>query len=63
MILNGLDIKILSPIDATNFTLERIKEGKDTISVTGNVLRDYLNRFIPNFRIRYLVQKCYLLFH
>lgn len=38
----GLDIRILSPIDATAFTLERAKAGLDTISVTGNVLRDYL---------------------
>jgi isocitrate dehydrogenase len=38
----GLDIRILNPIEATNFTLERTKAGLDTISVTGNVLRDYL---------------------
>jgi isocitrate dehydrogenase len=44
---SGLDIRILSPIDATNFTLERIKDGKDTISVTGNVLRDYLTDLFP----------------
>ncbi|TVZ59395.1 isocitrate dehydrogenase [Flavobacteriaceae bacterium MAR_2010_105] len=44
---SGLDIRILSPIDATHFTLERIKEGKDTISVTGNVLRDYLTDLFP----------------
>ena len=44
---SGLDIKILSPIDATNFTLARVKEGKDTISVTGNVLRDYLTDLFP----------------
>jgi isocitrate dehydrogenase len=44
---SGLDIRILSPIDATNFTLERIKNGKDTISVTGNVLRDYLTDLFP----------------
>jgi len=44
---DGLDIRILSPIDATNFTLERIKDGKDTISVTGNVLRDYLTDLFP----------------
>ncbi|MDH7914072.1 NADP-dependent isocitrate dehydrogenase [Winogradskyella sp. SYSU M77433] len=44
---SGLDIRILSPIEATNFTLERIKEGKDTISVTGNVLRDYLTDLFP----------------
>ncbi|GGW65170.1 isocitrate dehydrogenase [Winogradskyella epiphytica] len=43
----GLDIRILSPIDATNFTLKRLKEGKDTISVTGNVLRDYLTDLFP----------------
>lgn len=44
---NGLDIQIMSPVDATRFTLERIKEGKDTISVTGNVLRDYLTDLFP----------------
>ncbi|NNE31392.1 MAG: NADP-dependent isocitrate dehydrogenase [Winogradskyella sp.] len=44
---DGLDIRILSPIKATNFTLERIKDGKDTISVTGNVLRDYLTDLFP----------------
>lgn len=43
----GLDIRILSPLEATKFTLERIKEGKDTISVTGNVLRDYLTDLFP----------------
>ena len=43
----GLDIRILSPEDATLFSLERIKEGKDTISVTGNVLRDYLTDLFP----------------
>ncbi|MCW5517287.1 NADP-dependent isocitrate dehydrogenase [Muriicola sp. Z0-33] len=44
---SGLDIRILSPLDATLFTLERIKEGKDTISVSGNVLRDYLTDLFP----------------
>lgn len=44
---SGLEIHILSPIDATAFTLKRIKEGKDTISVTGNVLRDYLTDLFP----------------
>ena len=44
---NGLDIQILSPSEATTFTLERIKDGKDTISVTGNVLRDYLTDLFP----------------
>ena len=43
----GLDIRILSPIEATNFTLKRIKDGKDTISVSGNVLRDYLTDLFP----------------
>ncbi len=44
---NGLDINILSPLNATHFTLKRIKEGKDTISVTGNVLRDFLTDLFP----------------
>ncbi|MEO5911419.1 MAG: NADP-dependent isocitrate dehydrogenase [Pelobium sp.] len=44
---NGLDIRILSPIEATKFTLERIRKGEDTISVTGNVLRDYLTDLFP----------------
>ena len=43
----GLDIKIMSPVDATRFSLERIKAGEDTISVTGNVLRDYLTDLFP----------------
>ena len=43
----GLDIHIMSPVEATRFSLERIKEGKDTISVTGNVLRDYLTDLFP----------------
>ena len=43
----GLEFKILSPIDATTFTLDRIKKGLDTISVTGNVLRDYLTDLFP----------------
>ena len=43
----GLDIQILEPAKATQFSLERIKEGKDTISVTGNVLRDYLTDLFP----------------
>jgi isocitrate dehydrogenase len=42
-----LDIQILSPAKATQFTLERLKVGKDTISVTGNVLRDYLTDLFP----------------
>jgi isocitrate dehydrogenase len=44
---SGLDIRILSVVDATQFTLERLKDGKDTISVTGNVLRDYLTDLFP----------------
>ena len=43
----GLQIEIMSPRDATRFTLERIREGLDTISVTGNVLRDYLTDLFP----------------
>jgi isocitrate dehydrogenase len=43
----GLDIRVLSPVEATLFSLERIKDGKDTISVTGNVLRDYLTDLFP----------------
>ena len=43
----GLDIRILAPIKATEFTLERAKAGQDTISVTGNVLRDYLTDLFP----------------
>lgn len=43
----GLEIKILSPEKATEYTLERVKAGKDTISVSGNVLRDYLTDLFP----------------
>ncbi len=43
----GLDISIMPPVDATKITLERAKAGKDTISVTGNVLRDYLTDLFP----------------
>ena len=43
----GLDIQICDPIEATNRTLKRLKEGKDTISVSGNVLRDYLTDLFP----------------
>ncbi len=43
----GLDIRILAPVDAINATLERVKAGQDTISVTGNVLRDYLTDLFP----------------
>ena len=44
----GVDIKILAPADACAFTLQRLKAGKDTISVTGNVLRDYLTDLFPD---------------
>ena len=44
---DDLDLRILSPYDATIFTLNRVKEGKNTISVTGNVLRDYLTDLFP----------------
>ncbi|MGS0730422.1 NADP-dependent isocitrate dehydrogenase, partial [Shewanella sp. 0m-11] len=44
---NGLELHIMSPVEATRFTLDRVKAGKDTISVTGNVLRDYLTDLFP----------------
>lgn len=44
---DGLEVKILAPVDATRYTLERMRDGKDTISVTGNVLRDYLTDLFP----------------
>jgi len=44
---SGLDLRILSPLEATLFTCERLKDGKDTISVSGNVLRDYLTDLFP----------------
>ncbi|MBF0369844.1 MAG: NADP-dependent isocitrate dehydrogenase [Magnetococcales bacterium] len=44
---SGLDIRILSPVEATQFSLERMAKGQDTISVTGNVLRDYLTDLFP----------------
>ncbi|MFE5730993.1 NADP-dependent isocitrate dehydrogenase, partial [Streptomyces sp. NPDC056528] len=43
----GLDIRVLSPVEATKFSLERIRRGENTISVTGNVLRDYLTDLFP----------------
>lgn len=48
---SGLDIRIMTPADATRFSLERMKESKDTISVTGNVLRDYLTDLFPILEI------------
>jgi isocitrate dehydrogenase len=47
----GLDIRILPPAEAIRLSLERIREGKDTISVTGNVLRDYLTDLFPILEI------------
>ncbi|MFF8954785.1 NADP-dependent isocitrate dehydrogenase [Streptomyces sp. NPDC014894] len=44
---DGLQIEIKAPVDAINFSLERIRRGEDTISVTGNVLRDYLTDLFP----------------
>jgi isocitrate dehydrogenase len=44
---NGLDLHFLPPTEAAKFSLQRIREGKDTISVTGNVLRDYLTDLFP----------------
>lgn len=43
----GLDIRIMSPVEATQFSIDRIRKGEDTISVTGNVLRDYLTDLFP----------------
>jgi len=48
---SGLDIRILSPVEATRFSLDRIRRGEDTISVTGNVLRDYLTDLFPILEI------------
>jgi len=45
--IDGLDIRILSPVEAMRETLKRVKDGEDTISVTGNVLRDYLTDLFP----------------
>ena len=44
---DGLEIHVLSPVEATRLSVQRIREGKDTISVTGNVLRDYLTDLFP----------------
>ncbi|MFN2338232.1 MAG: NADP-dependent isocitrate dehydrogenase [Gammaproteobacteria bacterium] len=44
---DGLEIRILAPVEAIRYTLERVKAGQDTISVTGNVLRDYLTDLFP----------------
>jgi isocitrate dehydrogenase len=49
--LSGLEIRIMKPVDAMRFSLERIRRGEDTISVTGNVLRDYLTDLFPIFEL------------
>jgi isocitrate dehydrogenase len=48
---SGLDLRILSPVEATKLSVERIRRGEDTISVTGNVLRDYLTDLFPILEI------------
>lgn len=45
--IEGLDIRVLAPVDAMRFTLDRVRKGEDTIAVTGNVLRDYLTDLFP----------------
>jgi isocitrate dehydrogenase len=45
--ISGLEIEIMGPVEAVNYTLLKVKEGKDVISVTGNVLRDYLTDLFP----------------
>ncbi len=45
--LDGIQVEVMDPVAATNFTLERVRNGEDTISVTGNVLRDYLTDLFP----------------
>ncbi|MEM7321897.1 MAG: NADP-dependent isocitrate dehydrogenase [Actinomycetota bacterium] len=45
--LDGIQVEIMDPVGATNFTLQRVSNGQDTISVTGNVLRDYLTDLFP----------------
>jgi isocitrate dehydrogenase len=49
----GLDIRIMEPVAAMNFTLARIRKGQDTISVTGNVFRDYLTDLFPILEVGY----------
>ena len=48
---NGLDLRIMPPVEATKFSIERIRRGENTISVTGNVLRDYLTDLFPILEI------------
>ena len=55
---DGLDLQILTPADATAFSLERIRKGEDTISVTGNVLRDYLTDLFPILELGTSAPRC-----
>ena len=55
----GLDMQILAPVEAMQHSLQRAKQGLDTISATGNVLRDYLTDLFPIFELG-TVQKCCL---
>src|SRR5438045_8385215 len=48
---SGLDIRILAPVEAMKFSLNRIRKGLDTISVTGNVLRDYMTDLFPTMEL------------
>ena len=56
---DGLDIQILAPIDATKLTCQRCKDGLDTISATGNVLRDYLTDLFPILELGTSAKKCF----
>ena len=58
--IDGLDLRILAPMEATKLTLQRAKDGEDTISVTGNVLRDYLTDLFQFLNL-VLALKCYRL--
>lgn len=49
---DGLDLSIMRPVDAVRVSMERASDGKDTISVTGNVLRDYLTDLFPILEVR-----------
>lgn len=49
---HGLDIRIMSPVEATLFSIDRIRAGKDTISVTGNVFRDYIDGLVPDYGVK-----------
>lgn len=55
----GLEIKVMSPVDAVNFSMTRATAGNDTISCTGNVLRDYLTDLFPIIELgtRYITKQ------